>query len=268
MRYDTRPRTRPPRASWWGSSRASSRRSWRTTSPPPSSPLLVRSALAPRSCWAPVDLDRSGEGQTACGREVLRHARDLDVHIIAVGSDRPDHVHLRTSTPDDLLAASDGRDRGGGGALAAVDRCDDADPIERVAFHDLPRLLVAILALTTWAGAAVGVLSALAASGLENFYFVKPLHTLEVARPDDLVALVAFFWSSRCVECGGHPIRSALARGRSRAGRSGDSRRGCSELRVVARRFAPAARFASKRPSPPPAWRSSLDTRGSGGSTS
>jgi len=39
--------------------------------------------------------------------------------------------------------------------------------------------LVAILALATWAGVIVGVLSALFASALENYYFVKPLHTLE-----------------------------------------------------------------------------------------
>jgi two-component system sensor histidine kinase KdpD len=52
--------------------------------------------------------------------------------------------------------------------------------------------LVAILALTTWAGAFVGVLGAVVASGLENYYFVKPFHTLVVARPDDVVALVAF----------------------------------------------------------------------------
>jgi two-component system sensor histidine kinase KdpD len=52
--------------------------------------------------------------------------------------------------------------------------------------------LVAILAFATWAGALVGVLGALFASGLENYYFVKPLHTLEVARPDDVVAIVAY----------------------------------------------------------------------------
>ncbi len=52
--------------------------------------------------------------------------------------------------------------------------------------------LVAILALTTWAGAIVGVLGAVLASGFENYYFVKPLHTLDVARPDDVVAIVAF----------------------------------------------------------------------------
>jgi len=34
--------------------------------------------------------------------------------------------------------------------------------------------LVAILALATWAGVIVGVLSALFASALENYYFVKP----------------------------------------------------------------------------------------------
>ena len=45
--------------------------------------------------------------------------------------------------------------------------------------------LVAILALTTWAGVLVGVVCALAASGLENYYFVKPFHTLVVARPGE-----------------------------------------------------------------------------------
>ena len=52
--------------------------------------------------------------------------------------------------------------------------------------------LIAILALTTWAGALVGIVGALLASGLENYFFVKPLHTLEVARPDDVVAIVAY----------------------------------------------------------------------------
>jgi two-component system sensor histidine kinase KdpD len=52
--------------------------------------------------------------------------------------------------------------------------------------------LAAVLALTTWSGVVVGVVAALAASGLENYFFVRPLHTLEVARPDDVVALIAF----------------------------------------------------------------------------
>ena len=38
----------------------------------------------------------------------------------------------------------------------------------------------------------MGVVGAVIASGLENYYFVKPFHTLEVARPDDVVALIAF----------------------------------------------------------------------------
>jgi two-component system sensor histidine kinase KdpD len=52
--------------------------------------------------------------------------------------------------------------------------------------------LLVVLALTTWGGALVGIVAALVASGLENYYFVLPLHTLEVARPDDVVAIVAF----------------------------------------------------------------------------
>ena len=52
--------------------------------------------------------------------------------------------------------------------------------------------LVAVLLLAGWGGVRVGVVAALGASGLENFFFVAPLHTLEVARPDDAVAIVAF----------------------------------------------------------------------------
>ena len=52
--------------------------------------------------------------------------------------------------------------------------------------------LTAVLALTTWGGVAVGVVAAVAASGLENYFFVRPFHTLAVARPDDVVAIIAF----------------------------------------------------------------------------
>jgi two-component system, OmpR family, sensor histidine kinase KdpD len=46
--------------------------------------------------------------------------------------------------------------------------------------------------LAIWGGVAVGLVASLVAFGLENYYFVRPLHTLQVSRPDDAVALVAF----------------------------------------------------------------------------
>jgi two-component system sensor histidine kinase KdpD len=52
--------------------------------------------------------------------------------------------------------------------------------------------LVVVLGVASWGGVAVGLVTASVASGLENFYFVRPLHTLEVARPDDIVAIAAF----------------------------------------------------------------------------
>ena len=123
---------------------------------------------------------------------VLRQARDLDVHIIAVTGDRPAKVRRRRrkSSVSPLRMSA-------GLASTAV-----ALPLLTFAMAALRTdlspstvflvYLTAVLALTTWSGVVVGVVAALAASGLENFYFVKPLHTLQVARPDDVVALVAF----------------------------------------------------------------------------
>jgi len=144
---------------------------------------IILGARRPRPRWQPVN---------GVAEKVLHHARDLDVHIIAVGNDRPAHVHQRrqrqsVSWRRQVMAI----------VVAAV-----LLPILTIAMTQIRSsvslstvflvYLVAVLALTTWAGAIVGVLGALAASGLENYFFVKPLHTLQVARPDDLVAIIAF----------------------------------------------------------------------------
>jgi two-component system sensor histidine kinase KdpD len=123
--------------------------------------------------------------------DVLRRARDLDVHIIAVGPSRPTPVRRRRKTPFTwrrrLLAL----------AAAAV-----IMPLLTVGLTNLhvtsplstvfPCYLIAVLGLTIWGGPGVGVVSALSASFLENYYFIAPKHTLEVARADDVVALAAF----------------------------------------------------------------------------
>src|SRR5580693_9026788 len=144
---------------------------------------IVLGASRPRPFWRPAN---------GVVEKVLRHARDLDVHIIAVGGERPPHVHRRRQT--DRLTWT----RRIVGLVATL----VAMPLLTTVMSQIRSslslstislvYLVAILALTTWAGALVGIVAALAASGLENFYFVKPLHTLEVARPDDVVALIAF----------------------------------------------------------------------------
>ncbi len=144
---------------------------------------IVLGASRPRPFWRPAN---------GVVEKVLRHARDLDVHIISVGGERPPHVHQRRQIERVTLRRK----------IAATIITLLLMPLLTVVMSQIRTslspstvflvYLVAILALTTWAGAFVGVLGAVVASGLENYYFVKPLHTLEVARPDDVVALVAF----------------------------------------------------------------------------
>ncbi len=52
--------------------------------------------------------------------------------------------------------------------------------------------LVVVLALASLGGVVVGVVAALAASVLENYYFVPPIHTLSVNHVDDAVALAGY----------------------------------------------------------------------------
>ena len=124
--------------------------------------------------------------------DVLRQARDIDVHIIAVTGKRPVKVHRRRTGH----SVSPARVAEGLLATALI------MPLLTVVMSQIHSgispstvflvYLTAVLALATLTGTVVGVVAALTASGLENYYFVRPLHTLEVARPDDLVAIIAF----------------------------------------------------------------------------
>ena len=144
---------------------------------------IVLGASRPRPIWRPAN---------GVVEKVLRHARDLDVHIIAVGGERAPHVHQRRQTKRVTWSRQ---------ILATIFMLLLMPTLTIVMSQIRSSLslstvflvyLVAILALTTWAGAYIGVLSAVFASGLENYYFVKPLHTLEVARPDDVVAIIGY----------------------------------------------------------------------------
>ena len=125
--------------------------------------------------------------------KVLRQARDLDVHIIAVGGERPAKVRPRRQKRQFSWVRT----------TVALLLTVITMPLITLAMTQIRSslslstvflvYLLVVLALSTWGGAVVGVVAALVGSGLENYYFVLPLHTLEVARPDDAVSIVAFF---------------------------------------------------------------------------
>ena len=74
----------------------------------------------------------------------------------------------------------------------------------------VPVLPLVVLGLTTLGGALVGVAAALVAFVLENYYFVHPLHTFSVSRPNDVVSLVGFLVFAVAASL----VVSRLARGR------------------------------------------------------
>ncbi len=136
--------------------------------------------------------NRKKLSRTGVIEKVLRQARDLDVHIIAVGGERPRRAWKRRR-----IARYSWKRQLEASALAAVlltaiTVCLTSVRTSVSLSTVFLVFLVVVLALSSWGGALVGVVVAIAASGLENYYFVRPYHTLEVARPDDLVAIVAF----------------------------------------------------------------------------
>jgi two-component system, OmpR family, sensor histidine kinase KdpD len=123
---------------------------------------------------------------------VLRHSQDLDVHVIAVGDERPAHVHQRRQSHQFSWFR-----RATGLVLTAVTMAlltlmlSSARSSLSLSTEFLC-YLVLVLGLTAFGGALVGLVAAVVASVLENYYFVQPLHTLRIARPDDVVSVVAF----------------------------------------------------------------------------
>jgi two-component system, OmpR family, sensor histidine kinase KdpD len=144
---------------------------------------IVLGASRPHAAWRPP---------SGVVEKVLRHARDLDVHIIAVGGERPARVAARRQKRRvsarrrslALVAAVV--------VLPALTLVLTSLRADVSASTDFLVYLVAVLGLAAGGGTLVGVVAALGASGLENFYFVRPFHTLAVSRPDDVVALAAF----------------------------------------------------------------------------
>ncbi|MFZ1062706.1 MAG: DUF4118 domain-containing protein [Acidimicrobiales bacterium] len=163
--------------------------------------------------------------------KVLRQARDLDVHIIAVGGEKPRRTWRRRR-----IGSYSWQRRIGGlvGAALALPlltlvltqvRADVSVSTVFLAY------LVVVLGVASWGGTVVGLFAALGAAGLENFYFVKPLHTLEVARPDDVVAIIAFLLFA----VGASVVVNLFAQ------RSADAERSKAEAEILARAAATVA---------------------------
>ena len=124
--------------------------------------------------------------------KVLRQVRDLDVHIIAVNRERSARTPRRRRKATILWIRS----------LWALLGAAVLMPLTTVAMTNMRSdvslstvflvYLIVVLGVGAFGGVAVGVAAAVAASALENFYFVPPIHTFSIDRPDDAVSVVAF----------------------------------------------------------------------------
>ena len=144
---------------------------------------LVLGASRPHAPWRPP---------SGVVSHVLRQARDLDVHIIAVGASAPRRERNRRR------ATRATRVRAGAAALVSAAALAALTWVLTGAHHSVSLstvsliYLVVIVAIAVVGGTVVGMATSVAAAALENYYFVAPRHTLDVARPDDVVALVSF----------------------------------------------------------------------------
>ncbi|MFY9782013.1 MAG: DUF4118 domain-containing protein [Acidimicrobiales bacterium] len=123
---------------------------------------------------------------------VLRHSQDLDVHVIAVGAEQPPHVRQRRQARQFSWFR---RTVGLGLMVITLPLLTVILSSARSSLSlstEFLAYLVVVLALATWGGVVVGLVSAIVASALENYYFVFPLHTFRIARPDDVVSIIAF----------------------------------------------------------------------------
>ena len=125
-------------------------------------------------------------------QNVMRHTPDLDVHVISIDRDQPKHTHARrqkSAVPWSrrLLGLACGA-----AALPLFTWILSEFRSSLSLSTDFLVYLVIVLGLAALGGAIVGIVAGLVAYLLENYYFIVPIHTLSVSRPDDFVALVAY----------------------------------------------------------------------------
>jgi len=122
---------------------------------------------------------------------IVRRSRGVDVHVVAVDAGPAIHLRRRRKSPFTWRRRL--------GALAAMALGLPALTWLLTNLHAhavlsivFPVYLAGVIAVTVAGGFLVGALSSIAASFLENFYFIAPRHSFVIARADDLAALVAF----------------------------------------------------------------------------
>ncbi len=124
---------------------------------------------------------------------LLRRTPDLDVHVISLGEGRD---VVRDSRRRRAGTISWRRRLGtlvvGALALFLFTGVLSAARASLSLSTDILVYLVVVLALAVVGGVVVGLVAAAAAFVLENYYFTQPLHSFAIARPDDVVSLVAF----------------------------------------------------------------------------
>ncbi len=156
---------------------------------------LVAFARSERATQVILGASRPRRGRRSTSgtvEHVLRDVRDLDAHVIATGATSP-RVGRRSPRSPSLSWR-----RRAVAALTAVVLLPSITALMAAGRSSLSQstiflvYLVVVLAVAAEGGVVMGGLAAVAAAGLENFFFVPPLHTLEVARPDNVVALVGF----------------------------------------------------------------------------
>ncbi|MBU6516307.1 MAG: DUF4118 domain-containing protein [Acidobacteria bacterium] len=161
---------------------------------------------------------------------IVSKSRGLDVHVVSVEDAEPirlrrrqrPHLSWRRRAAS-LVAAALG--------LPAVTVFLTSLHSDAVLSMVFPVYLAAVIGLTVWGGPLIGVASSIAASFLENYYFIAPRHTLEIARADDLTALVAFLAFS----IGASIVVSAFTR------RSIEAERARAEAEILAKAAATVA---------------------------
>ena len=124
--------------------------------------------------------------------QVLRKAGLLDVHVISSNELAAPRVGLK------LSQSKIGRRRRVGAALLGVVSIPAFTAIglragDRVSLSTVLLLALAlVVAIAALGGTAVGVVAAVAAFLVTNWYFVEPVRTFTVAEPQNLVSLMVF----------------------------------------------------------------------------
>jgi two-component system sensor histidine kinase KdpD len=131
--------------------------------------------------------------------DVIRRAGNLDVHVISSASDVPDESPRRLPrlpAPHHLAALSRRRTTLGWvlAVVAMPALATGLVPLRPTLGPTgaLPELLLGVVIVAAVGGLLPGLVGAMLAFGLADWYFITPLHTLTVTRAGDAVALVSF----------------------------------------------------------------------------